>query len=191
MSSMRWQTEGFDVPQGVSLGCFVLAKSIAIQIFYFPTQCVGLQCERRERARAIAEIPQNSTPHRIPRKHNAMFVSATSNDARSSGVTVGIYFPMYVYAMVLTPGSRAGQANRSQARQAAFRDQTGPGCARRRPRPGGTGVREKSSWSSTGVDQIHSARVKYSLYSILHYITVPRSRYKPMPWGGRSLLADT
>ena len=103
-------------------------KVLQFKFFIFPPN--ALQCERRERAHAIAEIPQNSTPHRIPRKHNAMFVSATSNDARSSGVTVCMRWSLH---------QPAGLSSTERARQAVFRDQTGPVCARRRPRPGGEG----------------------------------------------------
>ena len=139
MSSMRWQTEGFDVPQGVSLGCFVLAKSIAIQIFIFPPN--ALQCERRERAHAIAEIPQNSTPHRIPRKHSAMFVSATSNDARSSGVTLASMYDVcmrwsfYTSRLELHRASKAG----------SFSGPVWSRLCQEAAGGGGKGVREKST----------------------------------------------
>ena len=80
--------KGFDVPgrRCAVFVLFVLAKSIfVIQILC--SQPMRCNCERRARA----EIPQNSTPHRIPRGHNAMCVSTTSNDTRSSGVLYVMY----------------------------------------------------------------------------------------------------
>ena len=79
--------KGFDVPgrRCAVFVLFVLAKSI------FVIQILCSQCDAIARGvpLARAEIPQNSTPHRIP--HNAMCVSTTSNDTRSSGVLYVMY----------------------------------------------------------------------------------------------------